>query len=86
MSRYLLMQLVVNVCYAIPLALALHVIGLPNALLFGLLATVLRFIPYVGAAAAAAMPIALAFAISDGWETVAWTAGSIAGSHLNSCA
>lgn len=77
-SRYLLMQLVVNVCYAVPLALALHLIGLPNALLFGLLATVLRFIPYVGAAIAAAMPIALAFAISDGWETIAWTAGSIA--------
>jgi len=77
-SRYLLMQLVVNVCYAVPLALALHLIGLPNALLFGMLATVLRFIPYVGAAIAAAMPIALAFAISDGWDTIAWTAGSIA--------
>lgn len=76
-SRYLLMQLVVNVCYAVPLAIALHLIGLPNALLFGLLATVLRFIPYVGAAIAAAMPIALAFAISEGWETIAWTAGSI---------
>ena len=77
-SRYLLMQLVVNVCYAVPLALALYFIGLPNALLFGLLATVLRFIPYVGAALAAAMPIALAFAISEGWQTIALTAGAIA--------
>lgn len=77
-SRYLLMQLVVNVCYAVPLALALYFIGLPNALLFGLLATVLRFIPYVGAAVAAAMPIALAFAISEGWQTIALTAGAIA--------
>ena len=77
-SRYLLMQLVVNVCYGIPLALALYFIGLPNALLFGLLATVLRFIPYVGAAIAASLPIALAFAISDGWQTIAWTAGTIA--------
>ena len=77
-SRYLLMQLVVNVCYGIPLALALHFIGLPNALLFGLLATVLRFVPYVGAAIAAALPIALAFAISEGWQTIAWTAGTIA--------
>ena len=76
-SRYLLMQLVVNTCYAIPLALALYFIGLPNALLFGLLATVLRFIPYVGAAIAAALPIALAFAISEGWQTIAWTAGTI---------
>ena len=77
-SRYLLMQLVVNVCYAVPLSLALYFIGLPNALLFGLLATVLRFIPYVGAAAAAAMPISLAFAISEGWEIVLWTAGAVA--------
>lgn len=77
-SRYLLMQLVVNVCYAVPLALALYFIGLPNALLFGLLATVLRFIPYVGAAVAAAMPIALAFAISEGWQMIALTAGAIA--------
>src|SRR4051812_2510157 len=36
-SRYLLMQLLVNVCYGAPLAIALYLIGLPNALLFGLL-------------------------------------------------
>jgi predicted PurR-regulated permease PerM len=77
-SRYLRMQLVVNACYGVPLAAALYFIGLPNALLFGLLGMVLRFIPYLGAALAAALPIALAFAISDGWETIFWTAGVIA--------
>lgn len=77
-TRYLLMQLVVNTCYGIPLGIALFVIGIPNALLFGLLATVLRFIPYLGAAIAAGLPIALAFAISDGWSTIAWTVGVIA--------
>jgi hypothetical protein len=77
-SRYLLMQLVVNACYGVPLATALYLIGLPNALLWGVLATVLRFIPYLGAAIAAALPILLAFAISEGWAPIAWTIGVIA--------
>src|SRR3954466_6826848 len=77
-SRYLLTQLVVNVCYGLPLALAFHFIGLPNALLWGLLAAVLRFVPYLGASLAASLPILLAFAISDDWSMLAWTAGSIA--------
>ena len=77
-SRYLMMQLLVNACYGVPLAGALWLIGLPNALLFGLLATVLRFVPYLGAAMAASLPILLAFAISDGWQTIAWTLGVIA--------
>jgi predicted PurR-regulated permease PerM len=77
-TRYLLMQLVVNVIYGLPLGVALYFIGIPNALLWGLLAMVLRFIPYLGASIAAALPIALAFAISDDWTLVAWTAGVIA--------
>src|SRR3954469_21379237 len=77
-SRYLLTQLVVNVCYGVPLATAFYFIGLPNALLWGLLAAVLRFVPSLGPSLAAALPILLAFAISDGWSVVAWTAGSIA--------
>lgn len=66
-SRYLLMQLVVNVTYGVPIAIGLYVIGVPNALLWGLLATVLRFIPYVGPWVAAVMPISLAIAVSPGW-------------------
>jgi predicted PurR-regulated permease PerM len=77
-SRYLLMQVVVNACFGIPLAVALYFIGIPNALLFGLLGFLLRFIPYLGAPAAALLPITLAFAISDGWELVTWTVGVIA--------
>ena len=47
-SRYLLMQLIVNVTYGVPLGIGLYFIGVPNALLWGVLATVLRFVPYVG--------------------------------------
>ena len=50
-----------------------HTVGVPNAALWGVLATLLRFIPYLGAWIAAAMPIALAFAISNDWSLVLWT-------------
>ncbi|MEO8186555.1 MAG: AI-2E family transporter [Burkholderiaceae bacterium] len=72
-SRYLRMQLIVNVSYGLPVGIALYAIGIPNAALWGVLATALRFIPYLGAWIAAALPIALAFAISDDWSLVVWT-------------
>ena len=74
-SRYLLMQLVVNAGFGIPFGIALYFIGIPNAMLWGLLVTLLRFIPYAGIWIAIAMPVTLAFAISDGWSLVAWTVG-----------
>jgi predicted PurR-regulated permease PerM len=66
-SRYLLMQLVVNVTYGIPVAIGLYFIGVPNAVLWGASAAVLRFIPYLGPWLGASFPIALAFAVSPGW-------------------
>jgi predicted PurR-regulated permease PerM len=74
-SSYLYMQLVVNACFGIPFALALWLIGIPNAMLWGLLGTLLRFIPYAGVWVAVAMPATLAFAIFDGWSEVAWVLG-----------
>jgi predicted PurR-regulated permease PerM len=74
-SRYLRMQLIVNVSYGVPVGVALYLLGVPNAALWGLLATTLRFIPYIGSWIAAAFPIALAFAISDGWTLVIATVG-----------
>jgi predicted PurR-regulated permease PerM len=66
-SRYLLMQLVINVLYGIPVGVGLYFIGVPNPILWGLLATILRFIPYVGPMIAALFPIALSFAVAPGW-------------------
>ena len=74
-SRYLFMQLVMNACFGISFGVALYFIGIPNAALWGLLATLLRFIPYAGVWIAVAMPLTLAFAISDGWSQVAWVIG-----------
>ncbi|HEX7087943.1 MAG TPA: AI-2E family transporter [Vicinamibacterales bacterium] len=69
-SRYLLMQLLVNVTYGLPVGIGLHVIGVPNALLWGVLATVLRFVPYLGPLIGMSLPLLLAFAVDPGWQMV----------------
>jgi predicted PurR-regulated permease PerM len=74
-SRYLLMQLVVNVSYGIPVAIGLYFIGVPNAVLWGAFATVLRFIPYVGPWIGAATPVALSLAVSPNWTMPLLTIG-----------
>lgn len=66
-ARYLLMQLVVNVTYGIPVAVGLYFIGVPNAILWGALCTVLRFIPYVGPWIGALFPILMSLTVSPGW-------------------
>jgi predicted PurR-regulated permease PerM len=72
-SRYLLMLLVVNVTYGIPIGVGLYFIGVPNPLLWGLLATLLRFIPFLGPWIAALFPVALAFAVDPGWTKLILT-------------
>ncbi len=72
-SKYLLMQLVVNVTYGIPMALGLWLIGVPGALLWGTVAAVMRFVPYIGPMLSAIFPIGLAFAVDPGWSMVLWT-------------
>lgn len=72
-SRYLLMQLVVNATYGIPLGIGLYFIGVPGAMLWGFLATLLRFIPYLGPVVAAIFPLTLAFVVDPGWSMLLWT-------------
>jgi hypothetical protein len=66
-SRYLLMQTIINSSFGLAVGLALYLIGLPYAILWGFLAAILRFIPYVGPFAAAIMPGALSLAVFQGW-------------------
>ena len=72
-SRYLLMQVLLNVGYGITVGVGLYLIGVPNAVLWGLLAMVMKFIPYLGTLLAAFFPVVLAFGIDPGWSLVAWT-------------
>jgi hypothetical protein len=62
-----MMQLVVNVSYGAMLAAGLFLLGVPYAILWGFLAAVLRYIPYLGPWVGALMPVALTVAISPGW-------------------
>ena len=74
-SRYLLMQLVVNVTYGIPIGVGLYFLGVPNALLWGVLTAVLRFIPYLGPWIGAFFPVALSLAVSNSWSMPLLTIG-----------
>lgn len=66
-GRFLRSQLMVNLIYGAMTAAAMWLIGIPNALLFGMLAGLLRYVPFIGAWIAMAFPLLLSFAISDGW-------------------
>jgi predicted PurR-regulated permease PerM len=66
-SRYLLMQTIINSTFGLAVGLVLYLIGMPYAALWGFFAAVLRFIPYVGPFAAAIMPSALGLAAFEGW-------------------
>lgn len=66
-SRYLLMQFLVNASFGMLFGLGLYWIGVPNAALWGVLAGLMRIVPYVGTLFAATLPIALSLAVFDGW-------------------
>jgi predicted PurR-regulated permease PerM len=67
-SRYFSLQLLVNVLYGALIAGVLYAIGLPHSLLFGTLAAILRFVPYIGWMAAAALPTVLSLAVFHEWQ------------------
>jgi predicted PurR-regulated permease PerM len=65
--RYLLMQSLVNACFGVAVAAGLWLLGVPYPFLWGVLAGMLRFIPYVGTWMAALLPIGLSLAVFPGW-------------------
>lgn len=66
-SRYLLMQSLVNLIYGVMVAVGLYFIGVPYYLLWACLGAVLRFIPYVGPVLGAGAPILISLATLPGW-------------------
>jgi predicted PurR-regulated permease PerM len=66
-SRYILMQFLVNTGFGTLFGCGLYLIGVPNAVLWGVVAAILRIVPYVGTLVAATLPIALSLAVFDGW-------------------
>ena len=73
LSRLFLIQLLLNGSFGVVIGLGLWLIGVPSAILWGILAAVLRFVPYIGAVIAAAFPLALALAVDPTWTMLLWT-------------
>jgi predicted PurR-regulated permease PerM len=66
-SRYLMMQLLVNASFGVLCGIGLYLIGVPYAALWGAIAGILRIVPYLGSLVAAALPLLLSLAVFDHW-------------------
>ena len=81
-SRYLALQVLVGTSDGVPIGIGLYLIGVPNAVLWGVLAAVLRFIPYIGPVIAALFPAVMAVAVDPGWSMLGWTLALFAVSEV----
>ena len=68
LSRFFVSQFVVNLAFGTAIWLSLSLLHVPQAMLFGTLAGVMRFVPYVGVGIAALLSSTLAFAVDPGWS------------------
>jgi predicted PurR-regulated permease PerM len=75
LSRYFVSQFLVNLGFGLTIWMSLSVLQLPQALLCGILAGVMRFVPYVGVAIAALFAAVLALAVDPGWSLAVSTLG-----------
>ncbi len=74
-SRYFSLQLLINLIYGCLVWAALYLIGLPHSLLFGSLAALFRFVPYIGSPVAALLPTLLSLAVFQGWSRTTMIVG-----------
>ena len=74
LSKLFLTQIIFNAVFGLAIGTGLEFIGVPSAPLWGLMAMILRFVPYVGALISAIFPLILAAAVGSGWEMLVLTA------------
>jgi hypothetical protein len=74
LSRYFLSLTALNFSFGAVITLALWLIGIPNPIVWGVLAALMRFVPFIGPYIAAAFPVLLAAVVDPGWSTVVVTA------------
>jgi predicted PurR-regulated permease PerM len=67
-GQYLRSLFLVNAGYGAVITVGLMIIGVPNALMWGVLGFAMRFLPYLGPWIAAAVPILISIATSSGWS------------------
>jgi predicted PurR-regulated permease PerM len=73
LSRLFVNQIIVNASFGLLIGIGLQLIGVPSAPLWGLVAMILRFVPYVGSAISAVFPLILAAAVGSGWGMLLMT-------------
>jgi predicted PurR-regulated permease PerM len=74
LSRYFLAQTAMNTGFGLFVAAALWAIGIPNPLLWGFVAGLMRFVPFIGVFITITGPVLLALAVDPGWSTLVWVA------------
>ncbi|MGV7029991.1 AI-2E family transporter [Methylobacterium symbioticum] len=74
LSRYFVAQLALNTSFGLVIGVGLYLIGVPNPVLWGIFAALMRFVPYIGAFLCALFPMALAAAVDPGWNMLIATA------------
>ena len=74
LSRYFVAQLALNTGFGLVIGVGLYLIGVPNPVLWGIFAALMRFVPYIGAFLCALLPMALAAAVDPGWNMLIATA------------
>jgi predicted PurR-regulated permease PerM len=74
LSKLFLTQIIFNALFGLAIGAGLEWIGVPSAPLWGLIAMILRFVPYIGALISAIFPLILAAAVGSGWEMLLLTA------------
>jgi predicted PurR-regulated permease PerM len=82
LSHYLLAQAGINITFGVIAGCVLYFIGVPNPVLWGLSAALLRYIPYLGIWVAACLPAMMAFAVEPGWVKVPIIFGTYLGIDL----
>jgi predicted PurR-regulated permease PerM len=82
LSRYFLIQTAINTSFGFGIFLGLWAIGVPNPVLWGMVAAIFRFVPYIGTPIAGVIPVLLAAAIDPGWTEALATIGLFFGLEL----
>ena len=74
LSKLFLTQIAFNAVFGLAIGIGLEFIGVPSAPLWGLVAMIMRFVPYIGALISAVFPLILAAAVGSGWQMLILTA------------
>lgn len=69
LSQYFLREVLINSAYGVFITAALWLLGMPTPIVWGILAGLMRFVPYVGSYLAAIPALLLAAVIDPGWTT-----------------